>query len=283
MANDEMHAYWNEGAGPVWVQRQEHLDRQLEDLDARTRARASIADGERVLDVGCGCGASTLELVRAVGGGGRVTGVDLSGPMLERARERAAAEGLESRVEWRQGDAQTLDLGAEGYDCVFSRFGVMFFEDPPAAFTNLARALRPGGRLAFVCWQGRERNPWMIAPAIAAAQHIEFPPPPPPEAPGPFAFADADRVTAILERGGFEDVSFESVEEPLTLGGGKVEHALELFLDIGPVGALLREKNPPPEQRTRVVDAVRTAIEAFRDGDTLRAPSAAWIVTASRP
>lgn len=280
MSNAEMVQYWNDSAGRVWVAQQERLDAQIGPLGALARERAAIRAGERVLDVGCGCGATTLELADAVGEAGRVVAVDISRPMLERARQRAASAGAEARIEWRQDDAQSAAFEGDGFDVVFSRFGVMFFADPVAAFTNLRRALRRHGRVAFVCWQPREKNPWMLAPAIAAAQHIAFPAPSPPHAPGPFAFGDATHVRGILERAGFADVAHEAVNGPMRLAGDSVDEALELCLQIGPVGAALREAKPSDEQRARVIDAVRKVIESFETPRGIEAEAGAWIVTA---
>jgi len=281
-ANAEMRQYWNEAAGAAWVAQEEALDRQLESLGARALARAAIGSGERVLDVGCGCGTTAIAIARAVAPGGGVVAVDVSGPMLARARARARAAALGEGIEWMLADAQTADLGAERFDCIFSRFGVMFFADPPAAFRNLARALKPGGRLAFVCWQGRERNAWMLGPAAAAAQHVAFPPPPPPDAPGPFAFADPARVRGILEDGGFAAIAVEAVDEPLRVAGGELDAAVAMCMEVGPVGAALREAQADPEQRRRVLAAVRSCLESFRTPRGLEAPAGAWIVTARR-
>ncbi|MEB2345618.1 MAG: methyltransferase domain-containing protein [Deltaproteobacteria bacterium] len=281
--NAEMIRYWNEAAGPAWVAMQERLDAQVGPLGERALASAAPAPGERVLEVGCGCGGTTLEIARRVGPGGRVLALDISAPMLARARERAGAAGLGGAIEWRREDAQVAALPAGAFDCVYSRFGVMFFADPPAAFTNLRRALRPGGRLAFVCWQARERNPWMTVPALAAMQHVAFPPPPPPEAPGPFAFADPERVRGILAKAGFAELAIEPHEVAMQLGAGNVEDALELFLVIGPVGQALREAQAGPEVRARVEEALRTVFERFRTPHGVEAPAAAWIVTARNP
>ena len=281
--NAEMLQYWNAAAGPAWVAQQESLDRQLESLGERALRRAAIAAGEQVLDVGCGCGTTSLALCRAVAPAGRVVAVDPSQPMLARARERARAARLEQRIEWVLADAQTAELGRSRFDCVFSRFGVMFFADPVAAFRNLARALRPGGRLAFVCWQTRERNPWFVAPALAAARHVALPAPPPPETPGPFAFADEPRVRKILADAGFARVGMESVDEPMRIAGGDIEDAVELCLAVGPIGAALREANATREQRDRVVAAVRASLESFRTTQGIEAPASAWIATATRP
>jgi SAM-dependent methyltransferase len=278
--NDEMNRYWNEAAGPVWTTHADRLDAQLAGLGALAREAAALRADERVLDVGCGCGATTLELAEAVGAGGSVVAVDISKPMLERAAARAARAGLASRVDFRLDDAQTAAFEPASFDVVFSRFGVMFFTDPTAAFANLRRSLRAGGRVAFVCWQRPEKNPWMTVPAQAAAAHVAFPPPPPPDAPGPFAFADRARVEGILAGAGFADLGFESVERPMRLGGDTLDESLELFLAVGPVGAALREANAGPDQRARVERAVREALARFETPRGLEAPAAAWVVTA---
>jgi SAM-dependent methyltransferase len=272
--------YWNEGAGPAWVAMQDRLDRQMAPIGAAALERAGVAPGERVLDVGCGCGGTTLAIAAAVGERGGVVAVDVSEPMLARARERAAAAGLGERIEWRCEDAQTAAFATGAFDCLYSRFGVMFFSDPVAAFANLRRALRPEGRLAFVCWQARERNPWMTVPVLAAMQHVAFPPPPPPDAPGPFAFADPARVRGLLEAAGFRAVEHEPLELAMQLAGGGTEEALELFLAVGPVGQALRDAQAGPDVRARVLDALREAFERFRTPRGVEAPAAAWIVRA---
>jgi ubiquinone/menaquinone biosynthesis C-methylase UbiE len=234
-----------------------------------------VAHGERALDLGCGCGATTLELARRVGPGGSVLGVDLSEPMLARARERAAGLG---QVEFRAADAQTADLGAASFDLAYSRFGVMFFADPPAAFANVRRALRPAGRLGFVCWQEMRKNPYMFEPVAAAARHVTLPPPPAPDAPGPFAFADAARVRAILERAGFGRI--EIAPWAGEIGLGEPEQALEFFFEIGPLAAALREAGAGPEVHTRVREAIREVLDRYSTPAGIRMPVHTWVVTA---
>jgi SAM-dependent methyltransferase len=278
--NDEQRRYWNSDAGQAWARRQERLDRQIAPHGERALAAAEPRAGERVLDVGCGCGATTLALARRVEASGFATGLDLSGPMLERARQRAAEAGLDN-VAFREEDAQTARLD-EPADLVFSRFGVMFFADPVAAFANLAAALRPGGRLAFVCWQGVMKNPWVTVPMAAVAAHLPLPAPPPPGTPGPFAFGDAERVRDILERAGFAGIEIEGAEIPMSPGSGDLEDAVDLYLEIGPVAALLREHPDGAALAPKVADAIRSALAPLASGDELVLGSAAWIVRARR-
>jgi SAM-dependent methyltransferase len=280
--NAEQVQYWNEVAGPRWVVFQERLDAELGGLSQRALERAGPAAGEAVLDVGCGCGGTSLELARRVGPRGRVLGVDVARPMLARARERAAAAGA-LQLRFVEADAQTAALEPAAFDLVFSRFGVMFFADPAAAFANLRRALRPGGRVAFVCWQKLQDNPWVLVPLGAIAKHVPLPPPPAPGAPGPFAFADAERVRGFLEAAGFRDVAFDDLREPLRLGGGSIEGAVEFLLEVGPAATALREADAGPELRARVGAAVREALEPFVRPSGLELGSAAWIVRARNP
>jgi SAM-dependent methyltransferase len=280
-ANAEMVRYWNEVSGPKWVALQELIDRQIEPLGERAFARAALTPGERVLDVGCGCGSTTLAAAERVGPSGEAFGVDLSAPMLARARERSNAAGLE-RVRFAQADAQTALL-PQGFDVLFSRFGVMFFESPEAAFANLRRALRPGGRLAFVCWQEIQRNPWMVVPVGAVAGLLPLPASPPPGAPGPFAFADTARVSGILESAGFAQIAFESVEEMLSVGPGDLDGTARFLLSMGPAATLLREAQGDPALEERAFEAVRAAIAPHLTPDGVRMASASWIVTARNP
>jgi len=244
--------------------------------------RAGIAPGERVIDVGCGCGDTTIALGRRVGPVGRVLGVDVSAPMLERAAETARAAGV-ANVRFENADAQTHRPSPSAFDVVYSRFGVMFFADPVAAFANLRAALRSGGRLAFVCWQALRQNPWLFLPLQAAAQHLTLPPPPAPDAPGPFAFADPERVRGILARAGFDEIVLDELRATLTLGGGgPVEQAVRFLTEgVGPVSSILREADPA--LRPTVAAAVRAAIAPFHTPEGVRLDSAAWIVTALAP
>jgi SAM-dependent methyltransferase len=217
--NAQQITYWNQEAGPKWVEFQEALDQQIEPLGRAALDRAQPAPGERALDVGCGCGQTTLEIARRGGERGEVLGVDLSGPMLARARERAQAAGL-GRARFLAADAQTHRFEPAHYQLVFSRFGVMFFENPVAAFRNLRAALAPGGRLAFLCWREIAQNPWVLEPMAALARHIPLPAPAAPDAPGPFAFASAERVRGILEQAGFGAVALEPQDAEMALAGG---------------------------------------------------------------
>ncbi|HEY5658515.1 MAG TPA: class I SAM-dependent methyltransferase, partial [Myxococcota bacterium] len=175
--NAEQIQYWNHASGPGWVAAQARIDGQVAPFGLLAMERAGIVEGERVLDVGCGTGQSTLQLVERVGRKGSVTGIDVSAPMLARATERAKQAGFKN-VSFLRADAQTHRFDPRHFDLIYSRFGVMFFADPRAAFANLRTALTPGGHLSFVCWQERAKNPWMLEPLLAAGRHIQLPAPP---------------------------------------------------------------------------------------------------------
>jgi SAM-dependent methyltransferase len=217
-----------------------------------------------------------LQLAERVGRAGAVTGVDISAPMLEVARGRPIPEGS-ARPVFRQADAQSDDLGGARFDAAFSRFGVMFFANPSAAFGNIAAALRRGGRLALACWAPFADNPWMAAPLMAAAPFLPPEPPADPTAPGPFAFADPDRVRGILADGGFTGVSIDRFES--LIGGADLDKAVALALQVGPLGRALRDT---PDVADKVVGAVRETLARYVTPDGVRLASAVWIVSARR-
>lgn len=277
--NAEQIRYWNEISGPKWVALQDFVDAQIEPLGRAAIERAALRSGERVLDVGCGCGGTSVELAARVGPGGGVTGIDISDVMLDRARSAARAQELH-HLAFENADAQTHDFGGPSFDVVYSRFGVMFFAEPPAAFANLRRALRPDGRLAFVCWQSLRSNPWMLVPLMAVAEHVALPAPPPPGAPGPFAFADPEHVRGILAAAGFTDIAIEGREQTLAIGGQRdLDQAVSVLLQMGPTGAVLREAGAAVVAAAAA--SVRTFLEPYyTETDGLRMPGAAWLVTA---
>ena len=275
--NAEQITYWNEQGGPRWVKLQEILDQQLASFGQLVMDRLVIGNGERVLDVGCGCGETSLALARRVGVKGSVLGVDISTVMLERARERGAGV---ANVQFLVADAQTNTFAPASFDVVFSRFGVMFFRDPRAAFVNLARALAPGGRIGFHCWKSLPENPWMTVPLFAALQHVPPPTPPPPDAPGPFAFADADRVRGILTDAGLAEIDFESRNDAVGVGTGTLDAAVDFALQMGPASIAIREA--PPETIAKVRASVREALAPYQTPEGVRLATSSWVVTARR-
>ena len=271
IANTAQFDYWNDQAGRTWAALQQQLDRQIAPLGlAAMRALAPQAS-QRVLDIGCGCGDTTLELARRVAPGGSVLGLDISAPMLAVARERAAGE---PGIEFLQADAQTTHFEIK-FNAAFSRFGVMFFADPASAFATIATALRPGSKLAFVCWRTPAENVWMSAPFVAAQPLLPVLPTDDPNAPGPFAFANPDRVRGILHDAGYVNITITPHDE--AIGGFDLETAVHLALRVGPLGRLLREA---PEQTDKVKAAVRDALHGYNSAEGIWMASATWIVEA---
>ena len=250
--------YWNSVAGETWAQFQEPLDRQIEPLGLAGIDVLQPVPGERIIDIGCGCGQTSLALAARVAPSGSVVGIDLSRPMLEVARRRPRP-AANLRVDFRQLDAQNGDIGRGVFDAAFSRFGVMFFSDPVAAFRNIRASLKPGGRLVFVCWRPLADNPWMLAPLQAALPFIPPVAPPDPTAPGPFAFADASRVRSILTHAGFASLS-GLTRLTLVSAAATLEQSLKLALRVGPLGRALREH---PELSGKVTGAVRNVLSKY--------------------
>jgi len=277
--NVEQIRYWNEIMGPQWAAVDDILSAQIRPLGLAAMKRLDPRPGERIIDVGCGCGETTAEIARRVGSNGRILGIDISEPLAAKARKVTAEF---PNVEIRLADAQTSPIESGEFDALFSRFGVMFFADPVAAFANLRSALRIGGRMSFVCWQPIVENFWMTIPAMAVASHIPVKRPEP-NAPGPFAFADIDRVHGILESAGFQNVQHEAIRESLFVAGGEpLDGAVALLLRIGPTGAAIREANAGPELLDAIRASVREAIAPYETPEGVRMPSGAWIVSAQR-
>lgn len=277
--NAEQIRYWNEIVGPQWAALEGKLAAQLRPLGLRALARLDVRPGERVLDVGCGGGETTGELARRVGSGGRVVGVDISEPLVAIAKRMTSEFG---HAEIRTADAQTATFEPGSFDALFSRFGVMFFAEPEAAFSNLFRALRPGGRMTFICWRDLSENPWMALPAMATAQHLPLKRPEP-NAPGPFAFADAERVRGILERTGFGTITHEKLDEPVCLAEGEsLDEAISFTMRLGPSGAALRENPVEPAVVEAIKASIREVLTPFETPRGVIMPSATWIVSAQR-
>jgi SAM-dependent methyltransferase len=266
--------YWNTTAGTAWAKYHDQLDRQISSLGHEAMRSLAIKAGERVLDLGCGCGHTTIEIAARVGPTGSATGVDISVPMLAIAMARVPRPNA-GPIEFRQQDLQTDDLGSACFDAAFSRFGVMFFSEPALAFRNVHRALRPGGRLGFVCWRPLLSNAWMLEPLEAARSILPPSAPQDPLAPGPFAFEDAARVRGILTEAGFTNIDLTRFDT--LIGGGSVDEALEVALRVGPLGRALGEH---PELLPELIGSVRKALERHLTSKGVLMPASVWIVRA---
>ncbi len=276
-SNADQLAFWNGPGGHTWVARQQHTDISLAPVSQALLALAAPRAGERVLDIGCGCGAITLELARAVGPAGHVAAVDISAPMLAEGKARAEAAGI-ANVDWMQADAATAAL--DGFDLLTSSFGVMFFGDPVAAFAHIRRAASPGARMAFVCWRPLTENPWMEVPMRAVAPHVPPRPKANPQAPGMFAFADAQRVSDVLTAAGWAPPRLDKLDLDLDIAAGRgLEEAVVQSTQIGVVNSWLRGQ--PAEVVTAAVASIREALAAHVDGASVRLPGAMWLVSSA--
>lgn len=274
----EQFEHWNGPGGLRWVNEQERLDRVFAPLSAAAIAAAAPQPGERVVDVGCGCGGTTLQLAEHVGAAGSALGVDISAPMLALARQRAAQR---SNARFEQADAASYAFAGDA-DLLFSRFGVMFFGDPPSAFANLRRALRPGGRLCLMCWRPAAENAWYTLLLRAAERVLNHTPPPPvPGAPGPFSLASAEHTRALLEHAGFQTVALRAFDTEIEVSTTGLDEAIAFALDASPIARLLLEYPHDPDARAKATAAVRAVLEAHQHGQRIALGAAVWLVTAT--
>lgn len=261
-------------AGERWVKHQDLLDRGMAAITDALLPFAGAKQGERVLDVGCGCGTTSLKLAQSVGTQGAVTSIDISEVMLGLARSRAKTAG--ANIDFIEADASDATFSPE-CDLLFSRFGVMFFADPVAAFTNLYKALKPDGRLAFVCWRGLGENIWARVPIETAKPFLPPQQAPDPLAPGPFAFADAGRIKTILARAGFSDIRIEKLDTVMWLGTD-VEEATTQALSIGPLARAMAEVDAPTRDKIRA--ALKIRLKDFIGEGGIAPAAACWLVGA---
>lgn len=275
--NADQIAYWNGPGGRHWTDRQQLQDIVLAPVSEVLIARAAVKTGETVIDVGCGCGSTSFDLVKRVGAGGRVTGIDISEPMLNRARELTPGG---APVEFVLADATVYPFAPASTDLLFSRFGVMFFAQPSVSFANMRKALRPGGRLAFACWRTPRDNPWMMLGLQEAYKHVPKLPEVKPEDPGPFAFASEERVHKILGEAGFSNIAMERVDLALDIATGRgLEAAIESVLAIGPTSRAL--EGQPLDKIAAATQSIRTMLTAHLKGNSVPLGGSIWIVTAA--
>jgi SAM-dependent methyltransferase len=261
--------FWNGPSAQKWVARQDELDQSLAQVTEALYAAAAVKAGERVLDVGCGCGTPTLELARR--SGAPCAGIDISAPMLAVARSRAG-----SNLRFVEADASAYAFVTK-FDVAFSRFGVMFFADPVAAFKNIHGALHPGGRLVFSCFRALVENAWSRVPLDAAGDLVTVKPSDP-NAPGPYAFADGARLRDILTRAGFHDIHIDRLDCEMHMGK-TIDEAVERSLQFGPLGRLAAELTP--EGRAQVAARVGAALSKYyREPTGIDVGMAVWIVKA---
>ena len=268
----EQAAHWNGPGGQGWLRAQARLDHSLVEIGRRVLSLANAQPGEKAIDVGCGPGTTTAALAAAVGPEGHVLGVDISQVLID-----AAATRRLSNATFLVADAGTHPFEAASVDLIFSRFGVMFFGDPVASFANLRRALKPAGRLAFVCWRPPQDNPWSLAPVKAAAPFLTLPPRPGPEEPGQFAFGDRARVERILTGAGFAGLAIEPLDVQIWMGKD-VADVVANAGRFGPLARVFAEADPESVAQAKAAITEALAPHATKEGVSL--PGACWLVSA---
>jgi len=271
MSNEKQITYWNEVAGPKWIRNGDAMEARLAAINDLLLAAAGPRPGEFILDIGCGTGTTARPFAAA---GAFVTGIDISAPMLGAARARGG------NITYIEADAQTYDFAHRKFDQMVSRFGVMFFSDPVAAFKNLHGALAEHGRLTFICWAKLEDNAHWQIPFELARARLGAPSPRHPHAPGPLAFADAGYVGSILTDAGFGNVAVTPTAVPII--GESLEEEARIACLFGPTGALIEEKQPDTETRAALLETIQGALAGFRTDAGMSTPATVHIVTAGR-
>ena len=273
--NADQVAYWNSSAGERWATLQGRIDAIFTPLTDAALAYAAPNPGSRVVDIGCGAGATVLALGTVVGASGRVLGVDVSKPMLDVAARRVASSGLD-QAQLLLADAASHRFEADEFDLAFSRFGVMFFDDPQAAFVNIRTGLTDGGRVVFACWQAMKYNSWFSVPVNAVRALLPPAAPADPLEPGPFAFADPDRVRSILVGAGFDDIAIEPHRTSMRLGA--LDEALDFVTQIGPTSRALADAEP--SIRPELTQALREALAGHDSHEGVVLEGSIWLVSA---
>ncbi len=277
--NAKQKDFWSGKGGDYWVEKQSEMDIMLNPLGEKALTKLDLQSNSKVLDIGCGCGATTLEIAKVVSDGA-VTGLDISVPMLDKAKSEAKIQGI-ANVDFKVVDVQVEQLAYEEYDSVYSRFGVMFFDDPFEAFKNIFSSVKAGGELSFVCWQDPSLNPWQSLSLQVIRRYLDMPSPPP-RSPGPFAFHEKDYVKEILEKSGFSNIGFDDNQEDITMFAGKsLEEASEDYLAINPVVTEML-KDSTDNLKSEIVESLKEAFSEFHRGDGLVFPSATWVVSADK-
>ena len=277
--NIKQKQFWSGAGGEVWVNKQSEMDIMLNPLGAKAIDRLDLNQVTRILDIGCGCGATTLEIAKKIKAG-TITGVDISEPMLQRASQNAAELGL-TNANFQMLDVQVDEMMSNDFDIAFSRFGVMFFENPFEAFSNIHKTLKEDGQLSFVCWQNPSLNPWQSLSLQVIKQFLDLPAPPP-KSPGPFAFEDQSYVQEILEESNFKNIEiFDNQEDIVMFSGKSIQEACEDYLTINPVVTEML-KNSEEKLKEEILAALIDKFSHFHNGNGLLFPSATWIVTARK-
>ena len=278
--NKNQRDFWSGKGGDIWVERQNAMDTMLSPLGEAALNKLNLNEGENVLDIGCGCGHTTLNIAKKISPDGQVTGLDISKPMLKRAKESANEMSI-SNASFNCVDVQTDDIGEEVYSAAFSRFGVMFFEDPVAAFCNINKSLITGASLSFVCWQSPALNPWQSLFIEAVKKYVDLPSPPP-RSPSPFAFMESEYVSSILEESNFQNIMIEGHEAEVNMFSGRsLSDSVKDYISINPVVSGML-KDSTEQEKTEIINSAIEAFSPYYSAKGLMFPSATWLVTTTK-
>ena len=276
IANQEQREFWSDIKGDLWVTLQPRIDTMLATFGDKALDTLNPQSGERILEIGCGTGTTTLALGGRVGTSGEILAADLSRPMLNKAIERANVSA-EHPITFVEADAQVHSFPTAAFDAVYSRFGVMFFDDPIAAFRNIRKAVRPGGRMAYVCWADRKANPWIRIPAGAAKTCLDLPAPPPDDAPGQFSMENEGRVQQILHDAGWSDIGLERFTVEGSIGSNAAD-AARFITKMGPMSEPFALADSDTQNKT--LQVIEEALTPYSNDSGVTLGFSTWIVSA---
>jgi len=285
VTNTDMHEFWSGHGGLKWLRFQEILKKGLSVFGQKAIIAASIDAGNRVLDIGCGCGDTTFDIARLVGKYGHVHGVDISNLILNEVSNSGQCRDEKRylhNLSFECADVQSHQFEPNIFDVAYSRFGVMFFSNPIAAFTNIRQTLQPDGRLVFICWQSITTNQWVSLALDVVANHISLPPPSNTKEPDAFSFGDPKRVQKILEVAGFIDISIQNYETQFNIGAD-IDEAVTFLTHMGPASCVIESLEFSSATRGHIITDLFEAIAPYETEDGVNLGAATWIVTARKP
>jgi len=276
--NTEQKEFWNDLKGELWVELQTRIDPMLSIFDQKLLQILEVQKGERALEIGCGTGTTTLNMSEHVGRNGSIHAIDFSKPMINRAKQRASDASVEHAV-FVQADAQEYNYPAEDFDLAYSRFGVMFFQDPVTAFSKIHGAMKPGGRLGYVCWADKTKNPWILNPSKVAKNFLELPKHPGDNEPGMFSMCREERIFEILDEAGWNEIQVEAFDSMNSIGKN-AEDAAEFISKMGPMSEPFTEADEVSQQKT--LEALKNYLQNYEKPNGVMLDFGNWIVTAKK-
>ena len=274
--NQEQKEFWNEKKGKIWVSLESNIDKMLGPLGHHAIKILNPKSGEKILDIGCGTGSTSQSLSKLVGENGLITGIDISEPILSFAKNRLENRNIKN-IDFIQEDAQTFNLSNFNYDAIFSRFGIMFFEDPFFAFKNIKKSLNSRGRITFICWSNREENDWITLSSKVASQFLELPPKNNPREPGPFAFEEYSYIKEILTKSGWKNINIKNHKENIIVGK-TLDHAAAFLSKMGPMSVPFENSNE--KTKAKVIEALKECYSKYLIPKGVEFHFSTWIVSA---